>query len=83
MAWQAHVYGDVRATAEATCRELHIPLHVFAWSPEAARAGLERSALYLVRPDGYVALADSGGGALRLRPYLTERELAPGAGRSS
>ena len=83
MAWQAHVYGDVRASAEATCRELHIPLHVFAWSPEAARAGLERSALYLVRPDGYVALADRSGNAHELRPYLAERELAPGTGRSS
>jgi 2-polyprenyl-6-methoxyphenol hydroxylase-like FAD-dependent oxidoreductase len=82
MAWQAHVYGEVRASAEATCERLHIPLHVFRWSPEAARAGLERSALYLVRPDGYVALADRSGDADGLRPYLTERELAPGTGRS-
>jgi hypothetical protein len=25
-----------------------------------AKAGLTRNALYLVRPDGYIALADSG-----------------------
>jgi hypothetical protein len=29
----------------------------FAWQPEMQRAGLHRDGLYLVRPDGYVALA--------------------------
>jgi hypothetical protein len=83
LAWQAHVYGEVRAGATAACGELHIPLHVFAWSAAAARAGLERSALYLVRPDGYVALADSDGDARGLREYLAERELAPRGTRST
>jgi 2-polyprenyl-6-methoxyphenol hydroxylase-like FAD-dependent oxidoreductase len=83
LAWQAHIYGEVRANAKASCDALHIPLHVFGWSPEAARAGLERSALYLVRPDGYVALADSTGNAHGLRSYLEERELAPAVKRSS
>jgi len=34
-----------------------VPLHVFPWTAEAERAGLERDAAYLVRPDGYVAVA--------------------------
>jgi 2-polyprenyl-6-methoxyphenol hydroxylase-like FAD-dependent oxidoreductase len=83
LAWQAHVYGEVHASAAAACRELQVPLHVFAWSPGAARAGLERSALYLVRPDGYVALADRDGNGQGLREYLAERELTPGAARSN
>jgi hypothetical protein len=80
-AWQAHVYGEPRASAKATCAELRLPLHSFAWSPEAARAGLARSALYLVRPDGYVALADEDGSASGLHAYLTQRGLTPSAGR--
>jgi len=83
LAWQAHVYGDARPGAVAACGELQLPLHVFAWSSNAARAGLERAALYLVRPDGYVALADSDGSAQGLRAYFAERELAPGATRST
>jgi hypothetical protein len=35
------------------------------------RAGLRRSALYLVRPDGYVALADPRADTERLRDYLS------------
>ena len=83
LAWQAHVYGEVRASATTACRDLHIPLHAFAWSREAAGAGLERSALYLVRPDGYVAFANDDGSANGLREYLTTRELALRAGRLS
>jgi 2-polyprenyl-6-methoxyphenol hydroxylase-like FAD-dependent oxidoreductase len=76
MAWQAHVYGEPRASAKDACDALHLPLHTFAWTPEAERAGLARSAFYLVRPDGYVALADREGGAAGLRAYLTERGLS-------
>ena len=77
MAWQAHIYGEMRVSARATCAELQLPLHVFPWSPEAKKAGLLRSALYLVRPDGYVALADRDGGANGLRSYLLQRGLTP------
>ena len=82
MQWQAHVYGEVRVSAKATCGELQIPLHVFPWTPAAKRAGLLRSAFYLVRPDGYVALADADGGANSMRRYLSQRGLTPAA-RSS
>jgi 2-polyprenyl-6-methoxyphenol hydroxylase-like FAD-dependent oxidoreductase len=77
MAWQAHVYGESRVSARTTCAELGIPLHPFAWTKLAEHAGFERSALYLIRPDGYVALADSHGGAYGLRRYLTRRGLRP------
>jgi 2-polyprenyl-6-methoxyphenol hydroxylase-like FAD-dependent oxidoreductase len=77
MTWQAHIYGEPRVSAKAACGELELPLHLFPWTPEAKRAGLMRSAFYLVRPDGYVALADADGGANGLRRYLSERELRP------
>jgi hypothetical protein len=37
------------------------------------RAGLARGALYLVRPDGYVALADASGNPQTVRDYLDSR----------
>jgi hypothetical protein len=37
------------------------------------RVGLQRGALYLVRPDGYVALADPRADAARLRQYFDKR----------
>ncbi|HEV7703955.1 MAG TPA: FAD-dependent monooxygenase [Gemmatimonadaceae bacterium] len=79
MNWQAHVYGEARVSARVTCAEQQIPLHIFPWSPEAKKAGLMRSALYLVRPDGYVALANRDGGADGLRSYFAQRGLSPSA----
>jgi 2-polyprenyl-6-methoxyphenol hydroxylase-like FAD-dependent oxidoreductase len=73
LAWQVHVYGEPRAGLAKACAELHLPLHQFAWLAGMRRADLRRSALYLVRPDGYVALADAQCDPERLRRYFKER----------
>jgi 2-polyprenyl-6-methoxyphenol hydroxylase-like FAD-dependent oxidoreductase len=73
--WQVHVYGDVRAELQAECEERKLPLHVFPWHAEMRSSGLRPNALYLVRPDGYVALADPEGNATALRSYLNARQL--------
>jgi len=66
--WQIHVYGDAAPRGK-------LPLHVFSWRPEMGRAGLRRNAVYLVRPDGYVALADPEGSATAVASYLNARKL--------
>jgi 2-polyprenyl-6-methoxyphenol hydroxylase-like FAD-dependent oxidoreductase len=73
--WQVHVYGEAREGLGEACFALALPLHRFPWSPAAAHAGLRQDALYLVRPDGYVALADAQADPDRLGSYLAERAL--------
>ena len=69
----------VRRTAPRAWRKpapnCGLPLHAFAWQPEMRRSGLMRGALYLVRPDGYVALADPDGDPERLGRYFMSRGL--------
>lgn len=77
LVWQAHVYGETRPELVAACRDLGLPLHRFAWGTGPRRAGLERGALYLIRPDGYVALADPGADPERLRRHLADRGMNP------
>jgi len=55
--WQVHVYGTASATVREICKRERLPLHEFAWNAHVARAGLRKNASYLVRPDGYVAVA--------------------------
>jgi hypothetical protein len=50
-------------------------VHGFSWSAACEKAGLARDASYLVRPDGYVALADPLHSAERLDRYLHDRSL--------
>ena len=57
LAWQLHVYGDASPAVLETAQQLGLPLHQFPWSEKSSDAGVSRDAAYLVRPDGYVALA--------------------------
>jgi 2-polyprenyl-6-methoxyphenol hydroxylase-like FAD-dependent oxidoreductase len=75
LAWQVHVYGNAGTAMEDACIQCGIPLRTFAWSARALKAGLRRDALYLVRPDGYLALVDASGNADRLGEYLDARGL--------
>jgi hypothetical protein len=60
-----------RGVAEA-CAERRVPFHRFSWQPGMQPAGLLRGAIYLVRPDGYIALADPHVDPERLRRYFDD-----------
>lgn len=55
--WQAHVYGEASAALRRLCAERNLALHEFSWESAMEQAGLARDAFFLIRPDGYVALA--------------------------
>jgi 2-polyprenyl-6-methoxyphenol hydroxylase-like FAD-dependent oxidoreductase len=74
--WQVHVYGEAKPELQKACQDEQLPLHVFPWSAAARRSGLRRDAIYLVRPDGYIALADAEGSAQAVLSYLKERKLS-------
>jgi 2-polyprenyl-6-methoxyphenol hydroxylase-like FAD-dependent oxidoreductase len=75
--WQLHVYGAARPALRAAATTLHLPLHEFAWSAAMEHTDLTRDAMYLVRPDGYVALADATQDANALSSFLTARAAPP------
>ncbi len=59
--WQTHVYGDAPAGLAEACEACHLPLVTFRWSDAAEKAGLERGAIYVIRPDGYIASVNAAG----------------------
>jgi 2-polyprenyl-6-methoxyphenol hydroxylase-like FAD-dependent oxidoreductase len=75
--WQVHVYGDATPEIKTTCDARKLQLHIFPWHPEMARSGLRRNAIYLVRPDGHVAVAGSESSASAVASYLDARKLTP------
>ena len=81
LAWQTHVYGEPSGGVRKACASRGLALHVFPWHRPMRRAGLARDALYLVRPDGYVALADRDASADALERYLDRHgiRLTPAA----
>jgi hypothetical protein len=77
--WQAHVYGSATREIRAFCQERQLSLYEFGWQPTMRRGGLQRDGFYLVRPDGYVALAAATQSAGVLASYLDARGIRLGA----
>lgn len=70
LGWQVHVYGTAPAPLREFAEGSNLPLHEWAWTAAAGRAGLGRDAIYLVRPDGYVGFARPTADVAGLRAYL-------------
>jgi 2-polyprenyl-6-methoxyphenol hydroxylase-like FAD-dependent oxidoreductase len=75
MIWQVHVYGTARPELAKWCADHNVALHIFPWTGKHEAAGLARDALYLLRPDTYVALAEASGAPAALERYCAERGL--------
>jgi 2-polyprenyl-6-methoxyphenol hydroxylase-like FAD-dependent oxidoreductase len=73
--WQVHVYGSPSDELSTWCSQRKLPLHAFAWQAEHGAAGLARNALYLLRPDTYVALAEPGGSPDAIDRYFGDRGI--------
>jgi 2-polyprenyl-6-methoxyphenol hydroxylase-like FAD-dependent oxidoreductase len=72
LCWQVHVYGRASDELENWCHRTGLALRVLSWERAHENAGLQRDALYLLRPDGYVALADGSGRPEVLQLYFRE-----------
>lgn len=57
--WHIHVYGTPANALQDLSKRWNLPVHSFAWDKAAQSAGFASDAAYLVRPDGYVALASA------------------------
>ena len=73
--WQGHCYGEAPSSVRAALAARGLALHTFAWRASMRRAGLRKNAVYLIRPDGYVGLADATGGAAALEQYLEKHQI--------
>jgi len=77
MDWQLHVYGSAPRELVKTCAVLGLQLLELPWGTAARSAGLEEGAAYLVRPDGYIALADPSARPETLTRYLDTHGIRP------
>jgi hypothetical protein len=75
--WQVHVYGDAQPELRTACDARHLALHTFPWRSGMEEAGLQRNAAYLIRPDGYIALADPSARGAAIASFLDARGIRP------
>lgn len=70
MRWQLHLYGEATPALRRWCAEAQLPLSVFTWTTDHHQAGLMENGAYLIRPDGYVALASPHSHDTRLTTWM-------------
>ena len=68
--WLVHVYGAPTDAMQAWCHAAGLHLRVCDFERAHEQAGLMENAAYLVRPDGYVAVADADGRPEPLQEYF-------------
>jgi 2-polyprenyl-6-methoxyphenol hydroxylase-like FAD-dependent oxidoreductase len=73
--WQLHVYGEAAPEVSTFAMERRLPLHIFPWRTQMQQSGLRCNALYLVRPDGYVAVAGDSNRTEVVGSYVAEQGL--------
>jgi 2-polyprenyl-6-methoxyphenol hydroxylase-like FAD-dependent oxidoreductase len=73
--WQVHVYGSANAELVEFCAQRALQFQSFPWQAACHEAGIIQNALYLVRPDGYVALADPNASTQALAQYFAMRDI--------
>lgn len=66
--WQVHVYGSAGNDLKQWCDRRGLPLATFPWTSSMRHAGLREDAVYLIRPDTYVGVAER-----RQDPAILER----------
>ncbi|EJR53977.1 hypothetical protein IIM_02234 [Bacillus cereus VD107] len=73
--WQLHVYGDVTPDLSNFAKENNLLLHTFPYSQGVQKAGIKFGSAFLIRPDGYIALADETQNINSMEEYLRKNKL--------
>lgn len=68
--WQLHLDGESPADLKALCDARGVQFHPFSWTPAMHKAGLIRSAAYILRPDGYVGVVVPDADPNKISSYL-------------
>jgi 2-polyprenyl-6-methoxyphenol hydroxylase-like FAD-dependent oxidoreductase len=75
LCWQVHVYGYAGYALEDWCGRNAIPLQIFPWDLACEDAGLARDAVYLLRPDSYVAAAFHAASPEAIERYFSDHGI--------
>jgi len=75
--WQVHVYGAAEERLARWCGERRLPLEVFPFRDAMGHAGLRENALYLIRPDTYVALAEGAQSVDAIEQFFAKAGIKP------
>ena len=75
MLWQIHVYGTAQSELQTWCHQHNLPFSEFVWDANCKKVGLLENAVYLIRPDTYIALIDPQADSNTLQQYFQKIQM--------
>ncbi len=78
MRWQVHIYGKTSVQVKSLCDKRDIEQYVFEWNGMAKNVGLKENAVYVIRPDGYVGMAEPAADVAKIAAYLDKWAIGKG-----
>lgn len=78
VSWQLHIYGESVPELEKWAREMKVKVFVFHWHDQYGKVGLVKNAVYLLRPDQYIAGIFEGSSVKSLDEYFATRGFSLG-----
>ncbi|GGJ71414.1 FAD-dependent monooxygenase [Virgibacillus salexigens] len=75
--WQVHIYGSATSKMQHFCYENGIKLYTFSFDSIAEGKGLQKEAIYLIRPDGHIGFTNSHQDINKLKAYLDHWGIIP------
>jgi 2-polyprenyl-6-methoxyphenol hydroxylase-like FAD-dependent oxidoreductase len=73
--WQVHIYGEANKDFEKAVGDMGMPLKIFPGNERSEAAGLQKDAVYLVRPDGYLGFVYATQDAEKLKSYIAQHQI--------
>lgn len=75
--WQFHVYGEATAALRQLADSSGILLHEEKWTKDMGKMGVLENSVFLVRPDGYIAVAGAHQDIDKIQAYFDEYSIIP------
>jgi 2-polyprenyl-6-methoxyphenol hydroxylase-like FAD-dependent oxidoreductase len=75
--WQLHLYGETTPSLRKFAEKNALALHEVKWTPDVGRSGIQKNSVFLVRPDGYIAVAVTPQEVGKMQAFLDEYRIVP------
>lgn len=75
--WQLHVYGESTPALHQFANAFALPLYEEKWTTDMEKMGIVKNSVFLVRPDGYIAVADNQKNIHNIQSYIRDYRIIP------
>ena len=75
--WQIHIYGKLTQELKQFAYDSQLPIYHIPWVTQMSQKDIQRDAVFLVRPDGYISVATNSYDVEPLKQMIEKYHIKP------